>query len=109
MTGEGGRAFHSSCNRLKFSRDKIIFDNVLVYQVVSDKHYGIALDSKLKFDIYTELNIAKVSKAIGLIRNFQHVLSRSCFATILKDFVRPHLDHGEIFFNKLLMIPSTSK
>ena len=109
MTGEGGRASRSSCNRLKVSRDKIIFNNVLVYQVVSDKHYGIALDSKLKFDIYTKLNIAKVSKAIGLIRNFQHVLSRSCFATILKDFVRPHLDHGEIFFIKLLMIPSTSK
>ena len=61
---------------------------------------GVALDSKLDFSIHIEQKIRKYNKIIGLIRRLSVCLPRSALLTISKPFVRPHLDYGDILYDK---------
>ena len=38
---------------------------------------------------------------IGLVRGFSVDLPRNAFLTIYKSFIRPHLDYGDILYDKL--------
>ena len=44
---------------------------------------------------------SKVSKTIGLLRKLNNRLPRSSLTTIYKLFVRPHLDYGDVIFDKV--------
>ena len=44
--------------------------------------------------------ISKVSKTIGLLRKLNNLLPQSPLTTIYKSFVRPHLDYGDVIFDK---------
>ena len=39
-------------------------------------------------------------KTIGIIRKLQNVLPRLTLLTIYKSFIRPHLDYGDIIYEK---------
>ena len=68
------------------------FNNIPVAQTNSQKHLGMQLDlSKVE---------SKVNKTIGIIRKLQNVLPRSALITIYKSFIRPHLDYGDIIYDK---------
>ena len=58
------------------------------------------LDKKLNFEEYLNKVESKINKTIGIIRKFQNVLPRSALLTIYKSFIRPHLDYGDIIYNK---------
>ena len=58
------------------------------------------LDSKLDFDEHIKGVFDKTSKSIGLIRKLRNFLPRPSLLLIYKSFVRPHLDYGDIIYDK---------
>ena len=76
------------------------FNNKPVQQVSSKKHLGLILDTSLTFDKHTKTNTSKISKTICLRRKLNNRLLRSSLTTIYKSFVRPHLDYGDVIFDK---------
>ena len=58
------------------------------------------LDKKLKFEEHLNKVDSNVNKTIGIIRKLQNVLPRSALLTIYKSFIRPHLDYGDIIYDK---------
>ena len=67
----------------------------------SQKHLGIMLDSKLNFSSHVDEKIKKCNKLIGLIRRLSVHLPRKVSLTIHKSMIRPHLDYGDILYDKL--------
>ena len=78
----------------------IFFNNKPVQQISSQKHLGLILDTSLTFDDHIRAVTSKVSKSIGLLRKLNNHLPRSSLITIYKSFVRPHLDYGDVIFDK---------
>ena len=64
------------------------------------KHLGIILDSKLNFNIHVDNKIKKCYKIIGLIKGLPTSVLTKALLTIYKSFIRPHLDHGDILYDK---------
>ena len=58
------------------------------------------MDSNLNFNTHFDQNIKKCNKMIGLIRRLSVNLTRNAFLTIYKSFIRPHLDYGDILYDK---------
>ena len=54
------------------------------------------LDTKLDF----QDKLSKIIKTIGLLRKLQKILTRPSLLTIYKSFIRPHLDYGDIMYDK---------
>ena len=82
------------------NHDSIYFNNNLVNQVHSQKHLGMHLDAKLNFENHLDNIMSTVAKTIGLLRKLQAVLPRPSLVTIYKVFVRPHLDYGDIIYDR---------
>ena len=61
---------------------------------------GIVLDSKLDFKFHVDQKIKKCNKSIGLIRRLSISVPRNALLTIYKSFIRPHLDYGDILYDK---------
>ena len=87
-------------NVKKVVHPPIFFNNKPVQQVSSQKHLGLILETSLTFDEYIKAITSKISKSIGLLRNLNNRLPRSSLITIYKSFVRPHLDYGDVIFDK---------
>ena len=64
------------------------------------KHLGVVLDSKLDFNTHIDQKIKKYNKLMGLMKRLSVHLPRSALLTIYKSFIRPHLDYGDILYNK---------
>ena len=64
------------------------------------KHLGIVLDSKLNFNAHVDQKIKKCNRIIGLIRRLSINLPQKASLTIYKSFVRPHLNYGDILYDK---------
>ena len=58
------------------------------------------LDKKLNFKEHLSKVESKVNKTTGIIRKLQNVLPRSARLTIYKSFIRPHLDNGNVIYDK---------
>ena len=58
------------------------------------------LDTKLDFQEHLKDKLSKISKTIGLLRKLQKILTRTPPLTIYKSFMRPHLDYGDIIYDK---------
>ena len=78
----------------------MIFNNVSVSQWESRKDLGIILDSKLTFDDHYKTILSKTNGTIVLLRKLQDLLPREALITILKAFVRPHLDYRDVLFDQ---------
>ena len=74
----------------------LMFNNVVNLTAI-DKHLGMILDSKLKFDENFKSMLIKISKTVGVVRKFQGILPRTCLLTTYKSFARPHLDYDDIY------------
>ena len=72
----------------------------LVNQVPSQKHLEMHLDAKLNFEKHLDNIMSTVAKTIGLLRKLQAVLPRPSLVTIYKAFIRPHLDYGDIIYDR---------
>ena len=78
----------------------IIFNGNPVKKSSSQKHLGMFLDSKLDFDGHIKGVFDTTSKSIGLIRKLRNFLPRPSLLQMCKSFVRPHLDYGDIIYDK---------
>ena len=58
------------------------------------------LDSNLSYEHHIKSILNKVNKAIGLLRKFQLILPRHSLITIYKTFIRPHLDGGDVIYDR---------
>ena len=57
------------------------------------------MDTKLNFLTYIN-NIKKANKDVSVIKKLNLSLPRSSPITVYKSFVRPHLDYGEIIYDR---------
>ena len=78
----------------------IKLNNNSIPKCPSQKHLGIVLDSKLNFSSHVDDKIKKCDKLIGLIRRLSVNLPRKALLTIYKSIIRPHLDYGDILYDK---------
>ena len=78
----------------------IMLNNNSIPKRPSQKHLGIVLDSKLNFSSHVDDKIKKCNKLIGLIRRLSVNLPRKALLTIYKSIIRPHLDYGDILYDK---------
>ena len=78
----------------------LTFNSIPVAQTNCQKHLGMQLDKKLNFDEHLSKVESKVNKTIGIIRKLQNVLPRPALLTIFRSFIRPHLDYGDIIYDK---------
>ena len=89
-----------SLKRNKPHHPDIIFNGNPVKKSSSQKHLGMFFDSKLDFEEHMKGVFDKTSKSIGLIRKLRIFLPRPSLLQIYKSFVRPHLDYGDIIYDK---------
>ena len=61
---------------------------------------GVVLDSKLDFNICIEREIRKCYAIVELLRRLSVCLPRKTLLTMYKSFFRPHLDYGDILYDK---------
>ena len=62
---------------------------------------GLNLDAKLTFNDHINEKIGKAMKGVSLLRKLQCSLPRSSLLTIYESFIRPHLDYGEVIYDKV--------
>ena len=91
-----------SRKRIETHHPLLMINNVPVKRVPFHKHLGLILDSKLDFNEHINTVLSKVNKMIALLRKFQHILPRHSLLTIYKTFIRPHLDYGDVIYDKVL-------
>ena len=83
-----------------WSHCPVKFNNNNITTCSHQKHLGVVLDSNLNFNTHIDQKIKKCNKMIGLIRRLSVNLPRNALLTIYKSFIRPHLDYGDILYEK---------
>ena len=78
----------------------VYFNNTLVNSMAPQKHLGMILESKLSFENHLQSVFSRVNKVIGLLRIFQPTLPRKSLVTTYKSFNRPHLDYGDVVYDR---------
>ena len=78
----------------------LVFNNNNVSQTYSQKHLGVILDFKLTFEEHLNNVLAKVNKAVDLLRKLRNLLTRAKLITIYKAFIRSHLDYGDVLHDQ---------
>ena len=84
----------------KIDHPRLYFNENLVKLSSTQKHLGMILDTKLDFSLRLKNVQNKANKTIGLLRKLQDTLPRTSLITIFKSFVRPHLDDGDIIYDR---------
>ena len=84
----------------KENHPPIYFHDIPVTQTTVQKHIGMYLDEKLNYNTHVKEKLSKVYKEIGLLRNLPNKLPRQALVTIYKAFIRPHLEYGDILYDK---------
>ena len=84
----------------KINHPPLYFNENLVKLSSTQKHLGMILDTKLDFSLHLKNVQNKVNKTIGLLRKLQDTLPRTSLITIFKSFIRPHLDYGDIIYDR---------
>ena len=77
-----------------------LFHNIPVQHSTFQNHLGVYLDEKLNLNTYITEKIGKASKGIGVIKKLFKSLPRNALLIIHKSFVRPHLDYGDIVYDR---------
>ena len=79
----------------------IYFNDIPVIQTTVQKHIGMYLDEKLGYNTHNKEKRSKIYKGTALLlRNLSNKLPRQGLVTIYKAFIRPHLDYGDIVYDK---------
>ena len=54
----------------------------------------------ISYENHLQSVFSGVNKTIGLLRKFQPTLPRKSLVTIYKSFIRPHLDCGDVIYDR---------
>ena len=68
--------------------------------MATHKRRGMILDSKVSYENRLQSVFSGVNKTIGLLRKFQPTLPIKSLVTIYKSFIRPHLDCGDVIYDR---------
>ena len=60
----------------------------------------MVLDTRLDFNLHLKNVQNKVNKTVGPLCKLQNTLPRTSLITIFKSFIRPHLDYGDIIYDR---------
>ena len=85
---------------MKSCHPSVYFNNIPVRSTSVHKDLGMLLDDKLSYEHHLKSALNKVKKTIGLLCKFQQILARQSLITIYKSFIRPHLDYGDIVYDR---------
>ena len=78
----------------------LTFQKYLISKASLQKHLGLTLDYRLRFEEHL-INVSnKISKTIRLVQKLQNILPRPALLTIYKYFIRLHLDYGDIIYDQ---------
>ena len=83
----------------KIDHPLLYFNKNLVRSSSAQKHLGMVLDTKLDFSLHLKNVQNKVNKT-KLLRKLQDTLPSTSLITIFKSFIRPHLDYGDIIYDR---------
>ena len=61
----------------------------------------MVLNTKFDFNLNLKNAQSKVNKTIGLLRKLQNILPKQSVIIIYKSFIRPHLDYGDIIYDRV--------
>ena len=86
--------FSSKLVSNNLSHPPVKFHNNNITRCFPQKHLGVVLDSNLNFNTHIDQKIKNCNKMIGLIRRL------SINLPLRKSFIRPHLDYGDILYDK---------
>ena len=89
-----------SRKKIKSSHPSVYFNNISVSSTSVHKHLGMLLDDKLSYEQHFKSLFNKVKKTTSLLRKLQQILPRQSLNTIYKSFIRPHLDYGDIVYDR---------
>ena len=64
------------------------------------KNLSVVLDNRLSFEDHLKMILNKVNNTIGLLRKLQNILQRSALLTKYKTLIRPHVDYGDIMYDR---------
>ena len=78
----------------------LFFNNIKIASQDHQKHLGLILDQKLVFDRHLDEKINKANRGIGQIHRLREFLPRNSLVTIYKSHVRPHLDYGDVVYDR---------
>ena len=67
---------------------------------MTQKHLALTLDYEITFQYHVNEKSKKAMKVIGLFSKIT-VYFTLIILTIYKSFIRPHLDYGDVVYNKL--------
>ena len=84
----------------KIDHPPLYFNQNLVKSSSTHKHLGMVLDTRLDFNLHLKNVQNKVNKTIGLLCKLKNTLPRTSLITIFKSFIRPHLDYGDIIYDR---------
>ena len=79
----------------------LVFNNTYIPQATSEKRVGIVLNNRLTSEKHLKGEVNKTNKTIGLLYKLQNILPRAALTITYKAFVRPHLDYGDILYDKV--------
>ena len=91
---------YSSRKIQKDDSQNLTFNGCNVGSSTLERHLGLLLDEKLKFDEHIQTKISKCNKRIGI---------DNALLTIYKCFIRPHLTMQTLYTTNLTMIHSPRK
>ena len=90
-----------SRNKSKIDHPPLYLNGSLVKSSSTQKHLGMILHTKLDFSLHLKNVQNMVNKTIGILRNLQDTLPRTSLITVFKSFIRPHLDYGDIIYDRV--------
>ena len=82
------------------SHPSLYYNNARIQQQSVQKHLGLFLDEELSFLEHTDVKIKKATVSVNTVRKLNLLLPRSSLLTVYKCFIRPHLDYGDVIYNK---------
>ena len=83
-----------------FLHPTLFFNRLPVASEQSQKHLGLTLDKKLKFDHHLNEKISKAMKGIALIKRLYYNLPCKSLMTIYRSYIRPHLDYCDVIYDQ---------
>ena len=90
----------SNKNKKGVIPDQLVFNGIPVKTVPETKHLGMILDEKLNFESHLSEKTAKVNQGLGRMKQLKKWISHKPLETIYKMYVRPHLDYGDMVYDR---------
>ena len=84
----------------KANQLNLIFNGNTVQSSANPKHFGFILDEKLTVNDHITSKLSTVNKSTNPLQKLFHYVPGDSLVTMYKPFIRPHLDHADVMFDK---------